>query len=111
MEFLGAKVGEVDLKGERATVSVEVDETGEPSVAVDEPDSTTLRVAVAFQDDMELPRGWTSGGDGQWEWAHPQGLGGGVGGMPDPDGDHSSGSGLAWGVDLTIEMLTDTLTV
>ncbi|REF31133.1 DUF3090 family protein [Calidifontibacter indicus] len=30
-----------------STVSVEVDETGEPSVAVDEPDSTTLRVAVS----------------------------------------------------------------
>ncbi|GAB3756771.1 DUF3090 domain-containing protein [Yimella radicis] len=39
-----------------STVSVEVDESGEPSVAVDEPDSTMLRVAVQPQMAREFTR-------------------------------------------------------
>jgi len=63
----------------------------------------TLRLAIAFQDDLEFPRGWVEGGDGQWEWARPAGLGGGFGILPDPNGDHSTGNGRAWGVDLTVD--------
>jgi hypothetical protein len=62
---------------------------------------TTRFVFTTFQDDMEFALGWTSSGDGQWEWDRPRGLGGGLGAAPDPEGDHTTGAGKAWGVDLT----------
>lgn len=57
MEFLGARVGEVDLKGERATVSVEVD----ANVPVMRPGGPPLPIRKQIDEKQDWVRR-----DGQW---------------------------------------------
>ncbi len=63
----------------------------------------TLKLLVCFYDNMNFDKGWREEGDGQWERAVPQGLGGGgiFGGEPDPNEDHTGDGGKVWGTDLT----------
>ncbi len=71
----------------------------------------TKRMVFAFYDDFNFRKGWSING-GQWERDFPQGRGGGTppfgGGNPDPEHDHTSGTGKVIGTDLTQDGNYDT---
>ncbi|MDY6965069.1 MAG: invasin domain 3-containing protein [Halobacteriota archaeon] len=55
-----------------------------------------------FEDDFATDKGWANGGSqNEWQRGVPQGKGGSSHGNPDPNNDHTSGTGKVFGTDLT----------